>query len=248
MWIFAIIWNAVSTPVLIFVPREFAAGNRLVIMALLFPLVGVVIIVAAVRETLRTLRFRRSSLLLDEVPVPIGGVLRGQVEVPGATDVLGKASSIAARLTCYSRTSDSESTSESVLWQEEMEIEPVELRRTEKGISIPIEFEIPEDAQSTDESDRSSQTIWRLRVDGDVPGIDYTATFDVPVFRSAGATLQRRSVAPRPLKPPEERTVRERENSQVLELSFPPFRNPGVAIGTFFFTSSGSARLSSCCT
>jgi hypothetical protein len=51
LWLFALIWNGVSTPILMLVPRELAKGNRLALIGYLFPFVGVILILAAIRST-----------------------------------------------------------------------------------------------------------------------------------------------------------------------------------------------------
>ena len=53
------------------------------------------------------------------------------------------------------------------------------------GISIPVAIPIPADARKTDERDAADRVIWRLVLAADEPGIDYSATFEVPVFRTA---------------------------------------------------------------
>jgi hypothetical protein len=236
LWILALIWNAVSTPLLFVVPQELRDGNRLAVIGFLFPLAGIFLIVAAFGATARAIRFHQSALLLDEVPVPVGGVLRGRVEIPMAGDAFLRASSVVAHLTCLNRTSDSDSTTESVKWQEEDEIGRHEIQRSERGVAIPIEIELPEDAAASSERPSSDMIVWRLTVDADLPGIDYNGSFDVPVFRREGAIAHR--AKPRtPLTRPDVETVRERATPDGLEIHFPPFRARGVAYGTLVFTA-----------
>jgi hypothetical protein len=103
---------------------------------------------------------------------------------------------------------------------------------------IPIQIGIPADALPTDETSLQSQTIWRLNVDAEVPGVDFSAKFEVPVFRSALPETQPQTIAPRPVvSAPAERTIGERETAEGLDLDFPPFRARSVAVSTFVFTA-----------
>ena len=238
MWVLALIWNGISTPLALVVPRELQEGNRVAVVGFLFPIAGLFLILAAVQTTARAMRFKRSALLLDDLPVPVGGVLRGRVEVPIESDVFSRASSIVAHLTCINRTSDGDSTSESVKWQEEEEIETHQIHRTEKGIAIPLEFDVPADAVPSSERASSDMIVWRLTVDADLPGVDYNGSFEVPVFSGGQAPRLSARTRPRhPLTRPEVGSVRERATAAGLELYFPPFRARGVAIGLFIVTA-----------
>ena len=44
---------------------------------------------------------------------------------------------------------------------------------------------------------RTTASLWRLQVTGEVPGIDYSAAFEVPVFRTAGDRARRSTDADR---------------------------------------------------
>jgi hypothetical protein len=87
---FAILWNLVSLPATIFVPREIASGNTVAAIALLFPLVGAGLAAWAIRAWWQLKRFKVATLTLARTPVPLGGRLAGSIrveaEVPVTTD------------------------------------------------------------------------------------------------------------------------------------------------------------------
>ena len=87
---FAVLWNLISLPALIFVPGEIASGNTLASVALLFPLVGLGLAAWAIRAWLQLKRFKVATLTLQRVPVALGGQLKGSIrveaEVPVTTD------------------------------------------------------------------------------------------------------------------------------------------------------------------
>ncbi|HYO78340.1 MAG TPA: hypothetical protein VE010_17910 [Thermoanaerobaculia bacterium] len=184
LWLFAILWNATAAPVLFFLPRAIATQNYIGFVALIFPLVGLGIIIAAVRMTMRALRFRRSALVLTDLPVPLGGAFRGRVEVPYAP--LAEAVSITVKFAAIYRYRSGKSTHEKVLWQDEREIARGAIGRTPEGVSIPIAMDVPAHLPQTND-DAFHQHLWRLTVKGEVPGIDDAATFEVPVFDTAAA-------------------------------------------------------------
>ncbi len=203
LWGFALLWNAVASPVaLLFVSDAIRDRNPLGFVALLFPLVGLVMLINAARLTLRALRYRESKLILDTMPVPIGGTLRGTVEVPRA---LTSVSAVMIRLTALERRRSGSSTTSAIACHEERELEPGLLRHTADSTIIPIEIAVPADAPATDNTDAQQNVFWRLSVDAEVPGIDYCATFDVPVFKTAFSDFRPHS-APAPMSPPTEPT------------------------------------------
>ena len=234
LWGFALLWNAVASPVLVFLPDEIRKGNHLAWVGFLFPLVGVAMLINAMRLTWRALRFRDSKLILDTVPVPIGGTLRGTVEVP---HVLTSVSAVMIRLTALGRRRSGNTTVSTISCHEERELEPGLLRHTADGTVIPIEIAVPADAPATDTTGEQENTFWRLSVDADVPGVDYHATFDVPVFQTAFSDFRPHGT-PAPMPAPiEPKTFIERQTPEGRELHFARFRAPSRAFLSLLFTA-----------
>ena len=50
--------------------------------------------------------------------------------------------------------------------------------------AIPIAFKLPITVEPSDSTDANNRVVWRLQVAASVPGVDYAASFEVPVFRS----------------------------------------------------------------
>jgi hypothetical protein len=124
------------------------------------------------------------------------------------------------------------STSETVFWQE---------GRTEAGggAGVPVAFAIPADVAPTDPQTSGDRTLWRLRISADTPGVDYEATFEVPVFRTAASEQPRtdaeRAVAAATAVPADYRQPGSRiavtTTRRGTEIYFPRARNPGMAMG-----------------
>ena len=233
LWGFALLWNAMASPVLVFLPDEIRKGNHLAWVGFLFPLVGVAMLLNAMRITWRALRFRDSKLILDTVPVPIGGTLRGTVEVP---HVLTSVSGVMIRLTALGRRRSGNTTVSTIACHEERELEPGLLRHMADGTVIPIEIAVPADVPATDTTGEQENTFWRLSVDADVPGVDYHATFDVPVFKTAFSDFRPHGT-PAPMTAPiEPKTFIERQTPEGRELHFARFRAPSRAFLSLLFT------------
>jgi hypothetical protein len=77
-----------------------------------------------------------------------------------------------------------QSTTETVQWDEETVVDASAAMRSSAGTRIPFELATPPDSQPTDESDVYDRCFWRLSVTAELPGVDYAAQFDLPVFQT----------------------------------------------------------------
>jgi len=182
----ALVWNAVSAPLLVIAPGAMAEGEPLAAVGLLFPAVGVGLAVWAVRAVWRRRRFGRCVLELGTLPGVIGGPLRGTIHVPTA---VRPADGLHVTLTCVHRVTtssgDSRSTSEQVRWQEETTLPPTRVMAGAMGSAIPVEFTVPGDVPPSSPESSDDEHVWRLEAGADVPGVDFHTRFEVPVFRTA---------------------------------------------------------------
>jgi hypothetical protein len=240
-WAFTALWNLVSFPSAILAVRAAVQqGNRLALIALLFPLVGVGLLVWAVRVTLRYRRYGVSRLELATLPAAVGHALEGTVRTPAG---LRPSEGFRVVLSCIRRTTSgsgrSESTTESVLWQDER-------RMPGTALGVPVAFAIPADADPYDTRHASVQTLWRLTVSAEVPGVDYKPTFEVPVFRTAASdqprtaeelAVEAQSAVPADYGPPAGSKIRIDTTRRGTEIFYPRARNPGMAAGLTAFTT-----------
>ncbi|MFC1684250.1 DUF3592 domain-containing protein [Pseudomonadota bacterium] len=226
-WFFAIIWNAISAPAAFAVPGELAKGNHLILVALLFPLVGMGLLAYAVKSTLAWRRFGKSYLSLNPFPGSIGGDVGGTVELALARE---PDSHFKAELTCQhvytTRSGNKRETRRSVVWQDE---QPVELEPGMRGSRVRFCFNTPEDLPSSTEAS-SDYHEWSLRLVGDLPGVDLDRTFDIPVFadgapKQSTISVSRVEVAEQPIP---ESVLSIRQLGDGVELYYPPFRSAGI--------------------
>ena len=179
--IFAGVWNLISMPVIIFARDQiFDPDNRVALVALVFPVVGIGLAVWAVKSFARWLKFGESILELSTVPGVIGGPLAGTIRTSSA---IRPESGFDVTLSSVHRyrsgSGKNRSTREKVLWQKSYR---VGLDRS--GAGIPIAFHVPYECEPTDVSDSDNRHLWKLEVEADVAGVDYHAEFEVPVFRT----------------------------------------------------------------
>jgi hypothetical protein len=237
---FAAFWNLISFPAGFLAVREAVQkGNHAALIALLFPLIGSGLLVWAVRSVLRLRRYGVSRFELSTLPGVIGHTLSGTVRI---SEVLRPEGGFLVTLCCLRRyvtgSGKNRSTSETIFWQEERRIQGV-------GATLPVAFAIPADARATDDRNANDRILWRLTVTADVPGVDYAAAFEVPVFRTvasdqprteAEVSATRDPLAPAVYRQPATSRIEVTTNRRGTEILFPAARNPGMAGGvTAFF-------------
>jgi hypothetical protein len=184
--IFATIWNLISMVPTFLIWDEYAAGNTLILLVLLFPLVGILMAFGAVRLWMQYFKFSQSFFEMTRFPGVLGGPLQGHI-LTGMKEAPEKG--VRLTLSCVrSETRGSgknKSTSERVLWQETDLIDRAQLAYTPGSWRIPVELGILYDAGPPSSTDNDDDTVfWRLEAWAALPGVDFEADFKVPVFRT----------------------------------------------------------------
>ncbi len=242
--VFAVFWNTIAIPVPIFAWDEIAQeSNKAAYLVFLFPAVGIFLIIWAVRQIIAYLKFGVSKLQLESVPGVIGRGIMGEVVLNTRID---PREGFRSRLVCVRRvrtgSGKNRRTAESIVWQEERIIKNA--NRDYKETKVPIAFPIDADLPESDDSNPSDSLIWRLELSADVPGVDYSANFEVPVFRTDESDTPLSKEERKGFGVPEEDVkYRPPTNSKIevnrkirgAEVYFPPARNPGTAFGLSVF-------------
>ncbi len=182
IWGFALIWNAISWPIL-FLALNDENKQPARFLILLFPAAGLFLLWLALRQTKQYRQFGDSVLELTSLPGAIGGALTGKICLP---QFINADDGFKLRLRCVSVHSSSDSNSESVVWEDER-IVPIG-----GGDFVPVGFYIPPDCLETSNSDSSNRILWRLEAEAQISGSKYSSQFEVPVFKVA---LTREEVA-----------------------------------------------------
>ena len=208
---------------------------------------------AAMYLTVRWFKYGKSCGELETNPGVVGGWFKGAVHSglrPGPNDV------VHLRLTCFrkytSGSGDNRTTHTDVQWQEERIIsaEQVEFGGVGGATRIPVAFYIPRDCLPTTVDNPSDRILWRLDVTADVPGVDFKARYEVPVFVTPESSDD---------PPPEAEDLYELTQDQVVdyaatskipvrpaqgggtEIYVPPRRTPGIAAVCTLFAAVFSA-------
>jgi hypothetical protein len=199
------------------------------VVALLFPAIGVLLLIRAIRVSLEFRKYGVSNFVMSSVPGVVGGKLQGSIYAAFDPRLERSAK---VKLTCIHRTvtgtGKNRSVNEMIQWQEERDLGPAEITPGPTGCIIPISFHIPHDAAQTDIRNMDDAIQWKLDVRADVPGLDYKAQFDVPVFQTKDS-----STLPEPqpeIVAPQSSRIRIQPGPNGgTEFFFPAGRNPRIA-------------------
>ncbi|RMH55970.1 MAG: DUF3592 domain-containing protein [Candidatus Hydrogenedentota bacterium] len=236
-WFFAVFWNLVaSLPLLLRgIPDAWHNGDYgTVTLMSFFPLVGIIVLVVAIRLTVQARKFGISTFRFSPLPVPLGSRFRGEITVErGGTfltsDVLLSWSCVHIYVT---GTGKNRSTHYDLKWNLEQTVPQGEVRILGPAAVIPVDLPVPCDRPETDESNPANRIVWMLTASASIPGIDYEATFEVPVKstdrtdpaltsdsieQEVAASLQEVDLSA--LSP-----ARFNETPDAMELFLPPFR------------------------
>lgn len=241
-WIFTIFWNLISWTVAIFaLPSAIQQKGAGAYFALLFPAIGIFLLIYSIRQTIRFFEFGKTCFEMSSVPGVVGRDLKGfiQARFPHSPD-----HGVRLRLSCVHRvttgTGDNASTTENINWRDEAAIDAGQLCPGPAGTTIPVAFHIPFDAQPTEKLSSRNEFLWLLEAMAAVPGVDYHDTFEVPIFRTAQSPTQAEGETefashPTAISQPQQLTVQVRPALEGTEFYFPPARNKSFGVSTTLF-------------
>ena len=263
-WVLAILCNMITLPFLFtMVPNFIRSGDPRVFLLLGFNLLGAILIVKAARTTMRHRRFGDTYFEFDSLPFSPGERLSGRIHLRfDARAEYG----IDLRLSCVRKISsgsgDSRSTSQVVLWQADKNVPAGAVGPGPLGRAIPVDFSPPADSLFTNHDNPDDQVLWLLHAQANVPGVDYSDDFEIPVFRSTAspataaasgtglasgtdnfgfAASQSADVDSGEVSQPANAKVVVSMGSGGTEFYFPAFRNPGRALILLLVTVIWSA-------
>ena len=184
--LFAGLWNLISiTAAAAALPQFLRTSDPKYLMPLLFVAVGGVLTFFAVRAAVRRQRFGQTYFEFASLPFSPGKPLRGTIHLRFNTTTRH---GIDLRLSCVRQIvtggGNNRSTQQIVLWQQDKNVAQQSLTLGPMGDSaIPVDFTIPGDAYETNNDQPSDRVLWILHAQADVPGVNYSDDFEVPVFR-----------------------------------------------------------------
>lgn len=193
--IFALVWNLVSWGMIISARDQiFDPVERQALIALVFPAVGVILIIVWLVQVARHRRFGDSYFQMASVPGVVGGKLAGVVHI---SKHIQPVAGFKLTLNCYRRETrrrgKDNKTFERIIHQEEMIIAKEVLADDHTRTAVPILFAIPYEAQPTSETVTDTHNVsihWTLAVTANLPGANYSGRFQVPVFRTEDSSRE----------------------------------------------------------
>lgn len=176
----ALFWNGVLSLGFVGDSWPIGDGRQDVLFLIPFVLIGIGLVGLSVYHAVRWWRFGESTLHLARLPGVIGGRLEGVITAPPA---IADSPDVELRLRCQEAVTsgggNARSRKEVELYEHRQTVEPPLDRDETGGVRIPVSIDIPAGVPPTDD-DRD--IAWKLRVRASLPGVDYGAEFEVPVF------------------------------------------------------------------
>jgi hypothetical protein len=263
-WVLAIFCNLITLPFLFgIVPKFVRNGDPRVFLLLGFNVLGMILIVKAARLTILHRRFGDTYFEFDALPFSPGQRVAGRIHLKFDTRA---EHGIDLRLTCVHKivtgSGKSRTTNQVILWQADQNIPAGAVGPGPLGRAIPVDFTPPADSPFTNHDNPSDQVLWLLHAQADVPGVDYTDDFEIPVFRGASspapasdfgtgiatgtdnfgfATTQHSGAESGEVQQPAHTKVVVSMGSGGTEFYFSAFRNPGRALILLLVTAIWSA-------
>jgi hypothetical protein len=260
LWLAAIFWNLIAFTVAAFnVPRLLRTSNLLAFFPLLFCVAGVILAIAAIRASIRRKRFGQTYFELASLPFSPGQSLKGTIHLRFSTDAKhGIDLSLGCVRQVTTGAGEDRSTHETVLWQADKNVQQGLLTPGPMSdATIPVDFSIPSDAYESYHDQPEDKVLWLLHAQADVPGVNYSDDFEVPVFRLTPASASEAAAsffkAGEGIAPPafqsDASDVPAPTNPKVVvsvgtngtEFYFPAFRNPGQVLLLFVITTVWTA-------
>ncbi len=206
MWAFVAIWNACVWPVAILIlVRNDLSKQPVALSILLLPLAGLLVAYGAFRQTLRHRRFGVSVLKLDSMPASPGTDVAGTITTPSSFND----AAVQLHLFCTHRritgSGEHQRTHESTLWEDEQEVRS-KTAMGKSGTSITFRFRLPANVPVSDIANSYDQRLWRISAKSQLPGMEYRAKFEIPVYRIATSSGAMEEESLEPLRPLAEST------------------------------------------
>jgi hypothetical protein len=258
LWAVAGFWNAISlTVAILLAPELWRESDPRGFLPLGFFVIGAILAGVAARATIRRKRFGKTYFEFASLPFSPGKTLKGAIHLRFNTTTRH---GIDLTLSCVrqviSGAGNNRSVNRIVLWESQANVPQEALTPGPMGDpAIPVSFAVPSDAYETNHDQPNDQVLWLLHAQADVPGVNYSDDFEVPVFRltptSATAAATSGFGDSQPVAAPAFQSdgsdVEAPANPKVVvstsptggtEFYFPPLRNPIRALVLLLITAA----------
>ena len=237
-WAFAAFWNLISAALPFLLYEEVVEKeNYVALVGLLFPLVGIGLLVWAIRRTLEWRRFGAAPVSLDPFPGSIGGHVGGTIDLNMPFDPAARFQLTLNNLHSYmSGSGKDRSRKEEAVWQDVL---VAHAEHGSKGTRLTFRFDVPKGLDASDADQGDSYHVWRLNLRAELPGADLDRDYDIPVYATATKSrhLSDRAVqkarAEQSLIDNESvgEVIKLRQNAGGKQMLYPMGRHVGSALG-----------------
>jgi hypothetical protein len=239
VWILVIFWCVVMGVIsLLVVSPELHRSHHPALIALVFPAVGLAVLIFTYHTTRAWRRFGQSIFEMTAFPAATGATLAGGIKL---TTRLRPEHGLHLRLSCVRRetigAANNRQISEKILWQDEKWLR-ADLPQTDlQTTRIPIYFKLP-DSLPESSAAAGDGIHWKLEASAKLRGPNFHVAFDVPVFKLPETTAPSDDPTASYQMSLDEIRQQIRSHIQVnglpdgrKEFIFPAGRNPGFASG-----------------
>jgi hypothetical protein len=262
LWAVAIFVNGIVFTIAIsVVPQLWRTSDPKAFFLLAFCVVGLILAGAAMRASIRRKRFGQTYFEFASLPFSPGRTLKGTIHLRFNTTARhGIDLSLSCVRQVVTGTGKDRSTLRTILWQADNNVPQSSLTPGPMSDAVvPVEFRIPSDAYESNHDDPNDQVLWLLHAQADVPGVNYSDDFEVPVFRLTPSSASdaepiflgdAQSATAQPAFQSDASDVAAPQNPKVVvsvgmdgstEFYFRAFRNPAHVMGLILFTAVWTA-------
>lgn len=188
-WGFAGVWGAIAYPAAwSAMPRAWRNDNPVVLTVLgLMVVVGLGLLVWAVRATRDAWRHGEVRLVMDPFPGAIGGHVGATVDLPGVPyrPELRFAVTLRCAYHYATRTGGGDNSTESreqVVWQGEG---AAQVQPQGRGSRVAFRLSVPQGLPESDQAVGDSEHHWTVVLESTDPALDFSRRFEVPVYATA---------------------------------------------------------------
>lgn len=155
----------------------------------IFTLVALALDINAVYQTIKFIKFGESRLVLKQMPIVPGREFKGLVILPAN---MGRSANYDFELRCEkrltTRSGKNSTTTTTVLFKEKVAITSDPRNTIRERQFLPFSFIVPEGCE-TDSPSTNPVFEWKLKVENESSGVDYSAEFSLPVFEVSSESL-----------------------------------------------------------
>jgi hypothetical protein len=180
-WIFmivGIIFFLFSSPIFLVIPEEISQGNYGVLIALLFPIVGLGVIFGGWKMRQKFLFFGPTPLTPSPLIGQVGGQIGGRIELAQPWAKRDFNITLSCINTYTSGSGKNSTTHRKILWQEHDK--PLD-RPSGTGSKLEFCFDVPSGEKTPETHNGRGKVHWEISVEGTVSSEEFKRSWKIPV-------------------------------------------------------------------